>query len=148
MWVCGCGGGCRGVYVCVWGVGRWGGGSTSSGGLAMSFSGQLVLHWSPPDTQLSSVAQEAVACDSGHTPVNCLGWRAKPGVGSQLGLKPSGEPDRGCLPKHAKTGPGGVSGRERFSSNGRRAQRATASCAVDVKVAIGKVATDVVAIHS
>ena len=25
-------------------------------GLALSFSGQLVLHWSPPDTQLSPVA--------------------------------------------------------------------------------------------
>ena len=59
--------------------------------------------------------QEAVACDSGHTPVNRSGWRAKPGEGSQLGLKPSGEP--GCLHKHAKTGPGGVSKRERFSSN-------------------------------
>ena len=53
--------------------------------------------------------QEAVTCDSGHTPVNCLDWRAKPGEGSWLGLKASGEPDRGLLPKHAKTGPGGVS---------------------------------------
>ena len=40
--------------------------------------------------------------------MNCLSWRAKPREGSRLGLKPSGEPDRGCLTKHAKTGPGGV----------------------------------------
>ena len=60
------------------------------------------------------------------------------------GLKPSGEPDRGCLPKHVKTGPDGVSGRERFSSNGheggdskrRGAQRARQGT------------TDVVTIHS
>ena len=71
--------------------------------------------------------QEAVACDSGHTPVNRFGWQFKPGgEGSRLGLKPSGESDRGCLPKHAKTGPGGVSGRERFSSYGHEGA-ATAS---------------------
>ena len=78
---------------------------TSSGGLAMSFHGSstcIVVHLT-----LSSHLwlQEAVACDSGHTPVNRLGWRAKPGEGSRLGLKPSGEPDRGCPPKHAKTDP-------------------------------------------
>ena len=71
----------------------------------MSISEQLVLHWSPPDNQLSPVAPRS--CSFGR-------W-AKPGEGSQSGLKPSGEPDRGCLPK---TGPGGVSGRERLSSNG------------------------------
>ena len=41
------GGGGRGVQFLCRG---WGG-----GGLALSFSGQLVLHWSPPDTQLSPV---------------------------------------------------------------------------------------------
>ena len=78
-----------------------------------------------------------------HTRVNRLGWRAKPGEGSRSGLKPSGEPDRVCLPKHAKCGPGGVSGRKRFSSNGHeggyskwcRAQRARQGT------------TDAVAIH-
>ena len=42
------------VFACVGGGGR--GASKSAWGLAMSFSGQLVLHWSPPDTQLSPVA--------------------------------------------------------------------------------------------
>ena len=45
---------CRGVGMSR---GEGGGGvSTSAGGLAMPFSGQLVLHWSPSDTQLSPVA--------------------------------------------------------------------------------------------
>ena len=40
-------------------------------------------------------------------------WLAKPGEGSRSGLKQ----ERGRLPKHVKTGPGGVSRRERLSSN-------------------------------
>ena len=113
------------------GEGGWG------GGLAMSFSGQFVLHWCPTDTQLSPVAPKT--CIMQHW----LGWGAKPGEGNQSSPKPSGEPDRGYLPKHAKTGYGGVSRRERFSFNGheggdsmqcgsQRAQQGT---------------TDVVAIH-
>ena len=79
-------------------------GSSSCNGVHLTLNSHLLL-------------QEAVACGSGHTPVNRLGWQAKPGEGSQLSLKLSSEPDRGCLPQHANTGPSGVSERERFSSN-------------------------------
>ena len=37
-----------------------------------------------------------VACDSGHSQVNRLGWWDKPEEGSRSGLKSSDEPDRGC----------------------------------------------------
>ena len=101
----GCRGGGGGGFSTSAGVGGGGGGgspfpfqgSSSCIGVHLPLSSHLWL-------------QEAVACDSGHTPVNRFGWRAKPGEGGRSGLKPSGEPDRGCLPKHAKTGPGGVSG--------------------------------------
>ncbi|KAI8501811.1 hypothetical protein Bbelb_202230 [Branchiostoma belcheri] len=44
---------------------------------------------------------------SGHTPGNRFGRRAKPGEGSRLGRKPSGESlSWECLSQHAKTGPG------------------------------------------
>ena len=85
--------GCRGR-----GVGREGvGGSASGIGVHLTLNSHLWL-------------QEAVACGSGHTPVNHLGWRVN--QVRVAGQKPSGVPDRGCLSKHAKTGPGVVSGRE------------------------------------
>ena len=66
----------------------------------MSFSGQLVLHWSPPDTQLSPVAPRS--CSMGQWPHACkpLWLAAIQGEGSQSGLKPSGEPDRGVWNVH------------------------------------------------
>ena len=111
-----------------------GGASISAGGgEPCPFSGQFSL------TLNSHLwLQEAVECDSSHTPANRFGWRDRRGEGSRSGLKPSGETDGGYPPKHAKTGPGGQSRRERFSSISHEggAQRARQGT------------TDVVTIHS
>ena len=131
----------------MWGRGGRGGGggrrAPQQGGLARSITGQLVLHWSSPDTHSHLWLQEAVAYDSGHTAVNRLGWRAKRGEGSRSGLKPSGEPDRGCLPKHAKSGPGGVSRRERLNSYGHEGGDSKRRAALRAQQGT----IDVVAIH-
>ena len=130
--------GCRG-----WGASLQERGGGWGGGLAMSFSGQFVLHWYPPDTQLSPVAPKSCIMQQWPHPLNWLGWGATPGEGSQSGLKPSNEPDRGYLPKHAKTGYGGVSRRERFSSNGHEG----GDCKRRGAERVQQGTTDVVAIH-